>query len=185
VKVSVVLTLLGPDRPGLVSAVSACATAAGANWMESRMVQLAGQFAGVVRLEVDGEAAAGLESALRGLEAEGLRVTIERGRDTGPERLHRVQLDLVGHDHPGIVQDISAVLARHGITIEELETGCEPASMSGELLFRAYAELGVPGSTDLHAVQDDLEALANALMVDLELHDAGAARDAGDEMLAP
>jgi len=181
VKVSVILTLLGPDRPGLVSALSARATAAGANWMESRMVQLAGQFAGVVRLEVDAEAASGLETALRGLEAEGLRVTIERGRDTGLERLRRVQLDLVGHDHPGIVQEISGVLARHGITIEELETGCEPASMSGELLFRAYAELGVPAETDLHAVQDDLEALANALMVDLELHDAGAAPRAGPE----
>ena len=173
-KVSVIVTLLGPDRPGLVSALSARATAAGANWMESRMVQLAGQFAGLVRLEVDAEGAAELESALRELEAGGLHVTIERGRDTGAGTLHRVQLDLVGHDHPGIVQEISGVLARHGISIEELETGCEPASMTGELLFRAYAELGVPADADLHAVQDDLEALANALMVDLELHDVGS-----------
>jgi len=174
VKVSVIVTLLGPDRPGLVSMVSARATAAGANWMESRMAQLAGQFAGLVRLEVDSEAAAALESVLRELEAENLHVTVERGRDAAVDRLHRVQLDLVGHDHPGIVQEISGVLARHGISIEELETGCEPASMTGELLFRAYAELGVPADTDLHAVQDDLEALANALMVDLELHDAGS-----------
>lgn len=173
-KVSVIVTLLGPDRPGLVSMVSARATAAGANWMESRMAQLAGQFAGLVRLEVDSEAAAGLESALRELEAENLHVTVERGRDTAAGRLHRVQLDLVGHDHPGIVQEISGVLARHGISIEELETGCEPASMTGELLFRAYAELGVPADADLHVVQDDLEALANALMVDLELHEAGS-----------
>lgn len=142
--------------------------------MESRMAQLAGQFAGLVRLEVDSEAAAGLESALRELEAENLHVTVERGRDTAAGRLHRVQLDLVGHDHPGIVQEISGVLARHGISIEELETGCEPASMTGELLFRAYAELGVPADADLHVVQDDLEALANALMVDLELHEAGS-----------
>ncbi|TVP90810.1 MAG: ACT domain-containing protein [Thioalkalivibrio sp.] len=173
-KVSVIVTLLGPDRPGLVSMVSARATAAGANWMESRMAQLAGQFAGLVRLEVEAGAAADLEAALRELEREGLHVTIGRGRDAGAGILHRVQLDLVGHDHPGIVQEISGVLARHGISIEELETGCEPASMTGELLFRAYAELGVPADTDLHAVQDDLEALANALMVDLELHDAGS-----------
>lgn len=173
-RISVILTLLGPDRPGLVSALSARATEAGANWMESRMVQLAGQFAGVVRLEVDVDAADRLEAALRGLASEDLHLTIERGREGSPAPLRRVQLDLLGHDHPGIVQDISAVLARHGISIEELETGCEPASMSGELLFRAYAELSVPTQIDLHAVQDDLEALANALMVDLELHDAGA-----------
>lgn len=178
-KTSVILTLIGPDRPGLVSAVSARATAAGANWLESRMVQLAGQFAGVVRLEVEPAAADRLEEALRSLEAEGLRLTIERGREPTSAGLRRVQLELVGHDHPGIVQDISAVLARHGITIDELETGCEPASMSGELLFRARAELGIPPAMDLHLLQDDLEALANALMVDLDLHDAGSASDPG------
>ena len=52
-KTSLILTLIGPDRPGLVSAVSACAGAHGANWMESRLTRLAGQFAGVVRLEVE------------------------------------------------------------------------------------------------------------------------------------
>jgi glycine cleavage system regulatory protein len=170
-KTSLILTLLGPDRPGLVSAVAARATAAGGNWMESRLAQLAGQFAGVVRLEVDPEAAGRLEEALRSLESEGLHVTSERGREAPAPALHRVELDLVGHDHPGIVQDISAVLARHGVTIEVLETGCEPASMSGEPLFRARAELGVPAGITLHALQDDLEALANELMVDLELHD--------------
>ena len=60
-KTSLILTLIGPDRPGLVSAVSAGAGAHGANWMESRLPRLAGQFAGVVRLEVDAAAAAALE----------------------------------------------------------------------------------------------------------------------------
>ena len=44
-KTSLILTLIGPDRPGLVSVVSACAGAHGANWMESRLARLAGQFA--------------------------------------------------------------------------------------------------------------------------------------------
>jgi glycine cleavage system regulatory protein len=176
-KTSLVVTLIGPDRPGLVSAVAARATGAGANWVESRMAQLAGQFAGVVRLEIDASTVTGLESALRGLEAEGLHVTVERGLDQAPPALHRVRLDLVGHDRPGIVQEISAVLAGHGVTIDSLETGCEPASMSGERLFRASAELGVPESTDLHSLQDDLEALANELMVDLDLDRGGAKTD--------
>lgn len=171
-RTSLILTLLGPDRPGLVSAVAARATAAGANWMESRMAQLAGQFAGVVRLEVDPEAASHLEAVLLALEAEGLHVTIERGRDVAAPVVHRVQLDLVGHDHPGIVQDISAVLAGHGVSIDVLETECEPAAMSGGLLFRARAELGVPTDVALNTLQDDLEAIANELMVDLELRDA-------------
>ena len=71
-KTSLILTLIGPDRPGLVSAVSACAGAHGANWMESRLARLAGQFAGVVRLEVDAAAADGLGRGLLGLGEAGL-----------------------------------------------------------------------------------------------------------------
>ena len=68
-KTSLILTLIGPDRPGLVSAVSVRASLCGANWMESRMAHLAGQFAGVVRLEVDAAERDALEAALRGLES--------------------------------------------------------------------------------------------------------------------
>ena len=172
---SLIVTLIGPDRPGLVRAVAACATQAGANWVESRMAQLAGQFAGIVRLEIAPEKVTLLENGLRSLETEGLRITVERGLEGSEAALQRVQLDLLGHDRPGIVQEITAVLLRHGVTIEELETGCERASMSGERMFRARADLGVAAGTDLHLLQDDLEALANELMVDLDLHPESAA----------
>jgi glycine cleavage system regulatory protein len=174
---SLIVTLIGPDRPGLVRAVAARATSAGANWVESRMAQLAGQFAGIVRLEIAQENVSHLEQQLRLLEAEGLRVTVERGLDTPESVLQRVRLDVLGHDRPGIVQEITAVLLRHGVTIADLETGCERASMSGERMFRACAELGAPAGTDLHGLQDDLESLANELMVDLELNREPTASD--------
>lgn len=169
-KTSLVLTLIGRDRPGLVSAVAARASAGGANWLESRLAQLAGQFAGVVRLEVEEADAGRLEASLRGLEAEGLHLTIERGAVAGAaEGLRPTSLELVGHDRPGIVRDISAVLARHGVSIEELETACESAPMSSEPLFRAKALLHVPAAVALDVLRGDLEALANELMVDLSL----------------
>lgn len=175
-KTSFVLTLIGRDRPGLVSAVAARATAVGANWLESRLAQLAGQFAGVVRLEVEERDAGRLEAALRELETEGLHLIIERGAVAGTAVTRRItRLELVGHDRPGIVRDISAVLARHGVSIEELETACESAPMSSEPLFRATAVLEVPASVSLDALRGDLEALANELMVDLNLNDDSAA----------
>ncbi|WP_024327841.1 glycine cleavage system protein R [Thioalkalivibrio sp. AKL19] len=170
-KTSIILTVIGPDRPGLVSAVAARARAAGGNWLESRMAQLAGQFAGVVLLEAETDVADNLESALRELEGDGLQVQIQRGSDISAPVRHHVMLDLVGHDRPGIVQDITAVLARHSVGVETLDTACEPASMTGEPMFHAQAQLGVPEGVDLDTLQDDLEALANELMVDLELHD--------------
>lgn len=168
---SLILTLIGPDRPGLVNAVSMCASQYGANWMESRMAHLAGQFAGVVRLEIDAAKLDALEAALRALEREGLRIAVAHGAAAAVAAARRVALELVGHDRPGIVRDISAVLARHGVSIEALDTECESASMSGEPLFRARAELAVPATTDLARVRADLEALANELMVDLDLAD--------------
>ncbi|WP_018948946.1 glycine cleavage system protein R [Thioalkalivibrio sp. ALMg11] len=170
-KTSVILTVIGPDRPGLVSAVAARARAAGGNWLESRMAQLAGQFAGVVLLEAEVDAADQLEAALRDLERDGLQVQIQRGSDLPAPPWHYVTLDLVGHDRPGIVQDITAILSRHGVSVETLDTACKPGSMTGEPMFHAQAQLGVPEDLDLDTLQDALEALANELMVDLELHD--------------
>jgi glycine cleavage system regulatory protein len=78
-------------------------------------------------------------------------------------------LELVGQDHPGIVHDITEVLARHGVNVQELETTVQSASMSGESLFIAHASIRVPQEADMDQLQDELEALANELMVDIEL----------------
>jgi glycine cleavage system regulatory protein len=78
-------------------------------------------------------------------------------------------IDLVGQDHPGIVHDITEVLAKHGVNVQELETTVQSASMSGESLFMAHASLFVPSAADLEKLQEELEDLANELMVDIEL----------------
>ena len=102
-KTSFVITRLGTDRPGLVSAMAARAAACGANWMESNMAQLAGKFAGIVRLEIEESDAPKLEAALRDLEAEGLRLTMEQGAvAVAPGAPCRTALELVGQDRPGI-----------------------------------------------------------------------------------
>lgn len=174
---SFVITLIGPDRPGLVNALAERAAASGANWLESSMAQLAGQFAGIVRLEVAAADAGKLEAALRGLEAEGLRLTIERGAAPAAAATQLTKLAVVGQDRPGIVRDISAALARQGASISRLETSCENASFSGEPLFRARIEVQVPAAVQPAALQAELEALADELMVDLDLQDANSGKD--------
>jgi glycine cleavage system regulatory protein len=71
---SLVITVIGPDRPGLVSRLSDVAQRFGANWEESRMASLAGQFAGMVHFEVPGEKAEALAGAFRALEEAGLQI---------------------------------------------------------------------------------------------------------------
>ena len=170
---SLVVTLNGVDRPGVVARVADRARACGANWQESRFAHLAGRFAGVVLLEVPEASRAELERALKELDGDDLHVTVERGEAGRRAEPPRLVLELVGQDRPGIVRDVSAVLARHGVNIEELETEVESASMSGELLFRARVGLALPDSVGVDALRVDLERLANELMVDLHVDAEG------------
>jgi glycine cleavage system regulatory protein len=167
-RLSLVLTLIGDDRPGLVEQLSDQILAAGANWEESRMARLAGKFAGILRVTVEGSDAERLTAGLGMLEASGLRVVVERsGGDEPPSRT--IGLELVGHDRPGIVRDISRVLTHRGVNIEELDTEVTSAPMTGDGLFRARARLRMPPTLGVGELRGLLESLAADLMVDLAI----------------
>ncbi len=170
---TVVLTLLGTDRAGLVSAVSQLITEQGGSWERSQMAHLAGTFAGIVEIDVPSAQVDALVSGVEALGAQGLRVTVERSGDAPAAAAegHRMSLHLVGADRPGIVAEVSALLARHGVNLEELSTQVVEAPMAGGMLFEADAVAGVPDSADTAALRSALEALANELMVDLDLHE--------------
>lgn len=81
-----VLTVVGDDRPGLVSSLSSTVADHGGNWLTSRMAQLAGQFAGIVLVEVPTERAGQLRESLEALAATGLRVEVTAAGEPAPER---------------------------------------------------------------------------------------------------
>jgi glycine cleavage system regulatory protein len=168
-RTSLVLTVIGTDRPGIVEQISDQVLAAGANWEESRMARLAGKFAGVLRVSVEAGRATRLEDDLRALATDDLTVVIERGSDLVASSSRTLGIEIVGHDRPGIVRDISHVLARRGVNIEELETEVASAAMSGEPTFRARARVRLPDTTSVDDIRAALEAMADNLMVDLEL----------------
>jgi len=64
-----VMTMIGPDRPGLVDAVAGLVAEHDGNWLESRMSRLGGHFAGILRLEVPAAKETALVAALRALDA--------------------------------------------------------------------------------------------------------------------
>ena len=169
---TVVLTIIGADRPGVVDLLANTVARMGGSWLESRMAQLGGRFAGILRVSVPAGAAPGLRAALAALKAQGLTVVVEDGADDTAFGVRRMRLELVGHDHPGIVRDLSSTLAARGVNVVELETGLSSAPMSGERLCRAEAELEVPTTTDLSELRTALAALEDALVVDIVLGDA-------------
>ena len=167
---SLVVTVVGPDRPGIVSLLSAKAQGFGANWAGSRMASLAGQFAGMVHFEVPPEHAQALSDALMALESTDLKIHIARSDAAqAPEGRRVVRLEVVGHDRPGIVRDLSGALAQRGVSIEELHTEIVSGAMTAEHLFKVKAVLLVPKSVSNDDVRRSLEALANEMMVDVAL----------------
>jgi glycine cleavage system regulatory protein len=172
---SLVVTLIGPDRTGLVSAISDKAAEHGANWADSLMANFAGQFAGIVQLQVPPQNCDALMASLRALESPQLRILIAQGQDGKPAAAtRRLRLDLVGNDHPGIIHSISSQLARHGVSIDKLQTQIVSGAMSGEQMFQMQARLTVPIALDADDLRSGLEGLANELMVDISFDDNSA-----------
>ncbi|MDO8539598.1 MAG: ACT domain-containing protein [Opitutaceae bacterium] len=169
---TLVMTVIGADRPGLVKMVATRVADHGGNWLESRMCRLGGQFAGILRVEVASERRDDLVNALRLLEVDGLSVIIhaEGGAAIGaPAHGTLATIELVGHDRPGILRSVSSVFAAHGVNVEELASERVNAPMDGGVLFQARATVFIPQQVKLSAVRADLEKIAADLMVDLKV----------------
>lgn len=167
---TLILTVAGADRPGLVAAVADVVDAHGGNWENSSLAELAGTFAGVIEVAVADDSAAELAAALRGLQGQGLlTVAVLTGAAgaTPPEETQLLEIQVLGNDRPGIVREVSAVLNTHALSIEELATETREAAMAGGRLFEASVTAKVPASVDLDALRTDLEHLAAEIQVDI------------------
>jgi len=165
---SIVLTVIADDQPGIIKTVSNTLKKHDGSWTQSSMSSLAGQFAGILLASVpEGNTDACL-AELHGLESQGLHIVAHVSSakaDIG--RSHDYVLELVGNDRPGIVHDITRVLAAYKVSVIEFETSVEAASMGGAELFRARAHLSIPENSDILALENELEDIANDLMVEI------------------
>lgn len=176
-RTSLVISFIGEDRPGLIGQISAAVAEHEGNWLESRMSQLAGKFAGIVRVGVSTEHIKGMTEALKALESHGLSVLVEASEANPDAADHQImQLTMLGLDRPGIVREVSQALAKYGINVLEMTTDISNAPMTGELMFNAEASIEIPEKFDIKELQDQLEIITNDLAVDIELM-------AGDEII--
>jgi len=164
-----VLTVIAPDRAGQIERIAHCIAEHQGNWLDSRMSRMAGQFAGILRVAVPEEFHGALIEALEGLSAHGIRVLVAESGVQSSATWKAIAMELVGNDRPGIVRDITRLLAAEGVNVERLTTEVRPAPMSSETLFHAEAALAVPLSLSLEQLQARLETLADDLMVELVL----------------
>jgi glycine cleavage system regulatory protein len=166
---SLVLTVVGDDRAGLVTALAEVVSAHGGNWEHSQLAELAGTFAGIVVVSVPDDRVGALRESLDLLDGM-LKVTVHAGAAAPtPDDRPQLTFGVLGNDHPGIVRDISGVLSRHLISIEDFSSETREAPMAGGRLFEANVVARVPGDADLSAVRADLEELASEILVEISL----------------
>jgi glycine cleavage system regulatory protein len=164
------MTVIGQDRPGLVDSVAGLVAEQGGNWLESQMSRLGGQFAGILRVEVPSENEPALVAGLKKLEARGLTVVVHPDQPKpSATSARQSMLEIVGQDRPGIVREISHALASFGVNVEDLQTECASAAMSGETLFKASARLSIPESCNAAQIRQKLERIAADLIVEISL----------------
>ncbi|PID66337.1 MAG: glycine cleavage system protein R [Gammaproteobacteria bacterium] len=168
-KQQLVFTVIAQDKPGIVTTLAKVVKDNDGNWLDSRMSQLAGEFAGIVHVEIDLDKKKGLEEALTALSAQDIAITIRQaGSDiaTGDYKLH--EIEIFGNDRPGIVAEVSKLFSEKSINILEFDTDINDAPVTGGMLFHADAVIGVVKGTNLDELQDKLHDLADELSLDIE-----------------
>ena len=171
----VILTAIGADRPGLVDDVSQFIFDRGGNIEDSRMVNLAGQFAVMVLLGGTDQTIAKVRQDLpilatkTSLRAELHEATAAPGGSGAalPFRLTGTALD-----QPGLVHRVSHLLHELHVNIESLETRLRPAHYTGAPMFDMELILSVPRTTPLSQLRQDIAKLCDELNVDWNLDPA-------------
>ena len=168
-----VFTFVGADKPGLVEKLAQTVGSHGGNWLESRMSELGGQFAGIVSVAVSEARLPALRAALSELSCEEMTIVVATTdhRRMGDDS-RNLKLSIVGNDRPGIVLEVSTALAARRINVSEMNTSITSAPMSGAPLFQAVAKIQVPKALDLAELITQLDAIAAALTIEIDLEES-------------
>lgn len=166
---SLVLSVIGSDRPGLTEALAGAVFSAGGNWLESHLSRLGGLYVGSVLVELDPDRVEALRSAVRAVDAKGLEVRIAPAVESAGAQGEALQFSLVGQDRPGIVHQVTEVLSGLAVNIETFETHVSAEPHSGAPLFHMDARLRLPAGLQAAGVQAALEAISAEVMVDISL----------------
>ena len=165
-----VITLLSDDRPGIVKHVADSIALAKGNWLESRMSQLAGKFAGILKVSVEESHVSSLTQELEALSHSGIQVLIDKANTLEHNlQLSTLAFELIGADRVGIISEIAQAFSEKGISIDELETHCSSTPWSGEPLFEATGVLLAPKQLNKHDLLDQLDIIEEKLGITISL----------------
>ena len=167
-----VVTIIGPDRRGLVAEITEDVVSNHANIEESRMARLGGEFAIIMLLSLADGQREELLKDLKSLEDQGLTV-ISKPTDLSRVKVFEgfvpYEISVIGADHEGIVHKVAEYLAEERIQVETMDTRVTRAPMSGTPLFSMIANVQAPPEVTLKGLRQRLAELGDSLCVDVEV----------------
>ena len=174
------LSAIGRDRPGIVADLAELIYECDCNLEDSSMTILGSEFAVLLLLSsATTDAEARLASGCKRLEWEKRLTVFFRPLEGEPipyaarARARRYALQAVGVDRAGIVAKIARCLADHGVNIAEMNTQSRPEPESGTPIYTVRIRLDVPAQVDAAALGRRLQAIGDALQIEITLERQG------------
>ncbi|BDX05314.1 glycine cleavage system protein R [Planctobacterium marinum] len=164
---SIVITLVGNDKPGLIDSIAKAISNAQGNWLASSFAHMAGHFAGFAEIQIPEENEAALLATLEN--HPDLKITLSEGVSGQQAEMRKATIDIEANDRQGIVKELTHVLNTFNLNIMQFDSVCESAPNWGNLMFKATAEVDLPLDLDTQELQSALEDLSDDLMVDIKL----------------
>ena len=167
-----IVTAVGPDRPGLVAELTRHVYDAGASLADSRMVNLRGHFALLALIVGSAETLASLRTKLENEGAAlGLRLKMYEAAAAGDRAPGSIpyRLKVYSNDQLGIAARVTGLLRQHSVNVEELETRIESAPFAGTPLFVLEGVVTLPQGTSARKMRDELASLGEQIGCDIDL----------------
>lgn len=164
-----IITFIGDDRPGLVEQLASAIESNGGNWLESKLSQLGGKFAGLILVSCPDTAADKLQGKIQSQMGSEFSIGVaETGEPVAPAPGRDITLNVMGPDRQGIVREVSRALAQRQINVIRLHSDVVSAPMSAEMLFQATIQARIPEGADMAQLGENLDEIANQMTLDID-----------------
>ena len=160
-----IISAVGPDRPGMAHAVAQILFDAGCNIEDTTMTRLSGQFAMILAVgssDLTAQELAIRLSPLRHLL--GLHIDVATAGDAPtPSEVPRYILTAYGPDKTGLLARLTGVLSDHSVNVTDVQTRVASARMVYVMLL----ELELPPALDAEVLEEELRHSLGDLQVSL------------------
>lgn len=174
-----VINAVGPDRPGIVSEITKLVVEEGGNVGESQASRLGSHFGLMMLIEIPKMKSDALQSRVQLMSDMSTSCYITSNPDkvkVTPRDGYSGQFVLHGADNHGIVHEVTKVLAKHRLNIDELKTFEDKSQPYGGVsLFHmsgiATSPAPLAKNFDSKSIREELEALGDQMNCDITLED--------------